>query len=207
MIRVRLRVIECDVIALAQQSSPIVSLKGRLIDRDELRTPEGRDLTSREWAIRLTSDNWTGSLGGIGVASYIPELDDEEHGHDEFFSLELSTSPTTLAAVIDMARGRPSDFTVAFETNALRYGWEPDGSAVEWDCDAQQHIPVTDASFKGNLMKPVETLALEPLKPLQPLQTVTSGATVDALATAKIITLLRILILITGAGLLVLLMK
>lgn len=210
MIWIRLAVTECELIASAFGSSAIVYMKGRITDRRRLRTPAGRDMSEREWSIRLTSDQWTGSLGGIGVASHIPALDDREHGHDEFFSLELSTSPATLGEVIEMARGKPSYFSVSFETSGLRYGWEPDGSVVEWDCDREQNLVVTDATFKSSLIEPTAAPDVDPpahLDALQMTSTALPSQPTSPLVADKALHLLRILIVIAGAGLLALVLK
>lgn len=205
----RLRITECDVIAHALEGGLVVSMKGHLVDRDELRTPAGHNMADREWAMRISSETWTGTLGGIGLASHIPPLNSPEYAHEEFFNLDLSTSPATVAAVIEMARSQPSYFTVSFEVEGLKYGWEPDGSGVEWDVFAQQHLAVVDAGFSARAIEPAAktessdstwegagaAVAVAPVTPADPP------------AASKILSLLRVLTVIAGATLLVLLLK
>lgn len=154
-ISVRLQVITWTrVVAAGGNARDRLSFTARLIDREEFRSPKPglRDLRSFAWDIDVVCDGWTSPLGGIGVASHYPEVDTADYFFAEHFGVCVATTPEQFRKILELLGDRSGQQLIAsFDLDGLVYGWEPDGSSVEWDL-ANPNLPVQNASF---ILKPV----------------------------------------------------
>lgn len=142
------------LVAVGGDAHDILRFSAKLIDRDEFRTPKSelRDLTAMPWDIELTCDGWASPLGGIGVASHHPEWQSDDHFSPERFWINATTTPGQFRQVLERLQEWPGHQLVAsFDLDGLVYGWEPDGSSVEWDLSTP-NLPIQKASF---ILKPV----------------------------------------------------
>lgn len=127
-----------------------LQLSANLINRDEIRaTSSGdRNLAGLPWGIELTCGEWTGSMGGMGLASYHPEVDSDDYHASEQFWISAGTSLERYRQVVELLHPAPGHQLVAsFDVDGLSYGWEPDGSAVEWNLEQSTYLPIRKASF------------------------------------------------------------
>lgn len=127
-----------------------LQLSAKLINRDEIRASSSsdRNLAGLPWGIELTCGEWTGSMGGMGLASYHPELDSDDYHASEQFWISAATSLERYRQVVELLNPAPGHQLVAsFDVDGLSYGWEPDGSAVGWNLEQSTHLPIRKASF------------------------------------------------------------
>lgn len=117
------------------------------LDRDKVRTKEGRDLSNAEWTITLhegpTENEHVKNRGGIGMLNYHGEYqDDGGFTNPQSCDMWAHLSRDSFVSIrkIVMTGRLPSSLRV--HVRGLTYGWEPDGSAKEWDISVKEGSPI-----------------------------------------------------------------
>ncbi|MDR7099161.1 hypothetical protein J2X04_001508 [Lysobacter niabensis] len=143
----------------AQLSS--LTMRLHLLD-DEVRTPDGRKLNGADWTITF-QENGTGSeltkqYNAIGLINYYAEYESEygdgcsPEGCHAWADVDSSTF--TLLREMALAGKLPSGLRLC--TYGMKYGWEPDGSAKEWDVKAYENAVIKDLKIFTTFVKPLE---------------------------------------------------
>lgn len=113
---------------------------------DEVRTPDGRKLNNADWGLELyrggRGNELTEQNNAIGLLNYYPSMDDDG-----------VPTPELCAAWVGMDEATFDDFRALAASGKLRgfrfflkgidYGWEPDGSAKEWDIEKYPNAYIT----------------------------------------------------------------
>ena len=101
--------------------------------------------------------------GIVGVLFYFP-LDAPRDASDfdpiipATLIFEIFVSEVVLADLIEFARqGRsPTRLTVEIADGfGMKYGWEPDGSRIEWDTKSSKRIPIREVRIDLTIVEPV----------------------------------------------------
>lgn len=132
--------------------------------KDEVRTPDGRELNGSEWSMTLyeggSGNNFTELHDAIGMINYHSEwhskhddIDDTAEACHAWANLDAST----YALVRDMALAGKLPSGLRLHVFGMNYGWEPDGSAKEWDVKAHKNAAISKIEIITQLVKALET--------------------------------------------------
>lgn len=143
-----------------QQLPDSLSMRLRLAKGIEVRTPDKRSLKDAEWAITLYENGSGNKLtelhNAVGLINYY-----EERQYDQ---VDIDDSPEacyawanidskTFLLLRDMALGGKLPSGLRLHARGMGYGWEPDGSAKEWDVKAHKNAVIEKIEVIAALVK------------------------------------------------------
>lgn len=113
-----------------------------------IRTKDDVELGHLLWEVQISEatqlNDFLRSNKAIGSASYLPEVEDWEHGFSEAgFSAWAALEPAEFSALREALLSGAVPGRISLEVAGLEYGWEPDGSSKVWDIKSDRSLLVT----------------------------------------------------------------
>lgn len=145
-----------------ESSHSSLSMRVRVGKDREVRTPEGRDLKGAEWTVTFqengTGNKLTKQHNAIGLLNYYGEYHSE---YDDDFSPEgchawADVDAETFQLLRQMAMTGQLPSSLRMHVQGMNYGWEPDGSSIEWDIKAREAVVINSLEIFTCLVKSPE---------------------------------------------------
>ena len=130
----------------------IITLDAVLDDGEDVRISKTHSLRNAKWSIYLHEldifNEHVATLDAIGMLSYWAESKYSDDFSPESCNASLAIPDVRFESLLSILQTGCLPERINISVSGLTYGWEPDGSAKEWDVKTNKSAPIINISFQ-----------------------------------------------------------